>query len=122
MHNATLDARCFDLCQAIYDPSTSFRDQAEAVLAFGIGMPAEDASYTKLREVAIHFETPASWARAVGTTRLGMSLAARNVATWTDYRGLDPETTSQYWIPVVATDNAAEPLPRRYSLRITATK
>ena len=122
MHNATMEARCLRECQAVYDPSTSFRDQAEAVLAFGIGMTAEDASFTKLREVSLHFEAPDAWARAVGTTRLEMSLAARNVATWTDYRGLDPETTSQYWIPLAAVDNAAEPLPRRFSIRIAATK
>jgi hypothetical protein len=123
MHNATMEARCIRECQALYDPSTSLRDQAEAVRAATgfLGMTAEDASYTKLREVSLRFEAPTSWARALEVSRLEVSLAGRNVATWTDYRGLDPESTSLYWIPLAAVDNAAEPLPRRISLRLTVT-
>lgn len=124
MHNATMEARCRRECQPLYDPSTSLRDQAEAVRAATgfFGMTAEDASYTKVREVSLRFEVPTSWAHALGASRLEVSLAGRNVATWTDYRGLDPESTSLYWIPLAAIDNAAEPLPRRVSLRLTATK
>ena len=82
-------------------------------------MTAEDASYTKLREISLRFEAPNSWARTLGASRMEVSLAGRNVATWTNYRGLDPESTSLYWIPLAAVDNVAEPLPRRLSLRLT---
>ena len=122
MNNTTREMLCFRDCQALYDPSTPLREQAEAVMSSGRVFPPQDGSYTKLREVSLQLEAPLSWARALGTSRLNVSLAGRNVATWTDYPGLDPETTAMPWIPLVNEDNLAEPLPRRFSLRITATK
>jgi TonB-dependent Receptor Plug Domain len=119
MDNRTTAERCFSECQALYDPSTSLRDQAEAILAPGSTRTVvQDASYTKLREISLRIQTPASWARALGGSRLSVSLAGRNVATWTDYSGLDPETTSLPWIPLANEDDAAAPLPRRFLLRI----
>jgi outer membrane receptor protein involved in Fe transport len=121
LYNQTLAARCLYIdvgCQAVYDPTTPLRDQAEAILA---GEPAafvEDASYTKLREISLRFASPAPWARALGASRLDVSLAARNLATWTDYRGLDPESTSGPWIPLAYVDDAAMPLPRRFLIRV----
>jgi outer membrane receptor protein involved in Fe transport len=116
-NNATMQGRCVRECQALYDPATSLRDQAEAMVATAIGPTVQDASFTKLREVSLRFDAPASWARALGATRLTVSLAGRNVATWSDYGGLDPETTSAPWIPLANFDNAANPLPRRFVIR-----
>ena len=119
MDNRTMAQRCSFECQALYDPSTSLPDQAEAILAPGSsGTVVQDASYTKLREISLRIETPASWARALGGSRLSVSLAGRNVATWTDYAGLDPETTSLPWIPLANLDDTAAPLPRRLLVRI----
>ena len=118
MNNVTMQERCTRECQALYDPSTSLRDQAEAMLApGGTGGTLQDASYTKLREVSLRFEAPSSWAQALGASRLGISLAGRNVATWTDYGGLDPEVTSAPWAPLANFDNAAMPLPRQFIVR-----
>ena len=81
-------------------------------------MRLEDVSYTKLREIALRFAAPASWASALGASRLDISLAGRNVVTWTDYSGPDPESTSEPWVPLASLDNAAMPLPRRFLLRV----
>jgi hypothetical protein len=119
MNNGTMEARCFQECPALYDPSTPVRDQANAMLALhGIGTMVQDASYTKLREISLKIETPASWAGALHGSRLAVSLAGRNLVTWTDYAGLDPETTSAPWIPLANSDEAAAPLPRRFLVRI----
>jgi hypothetical protein len=115
MHNSTMEMRCFTRCQALYDPSSSLEAQAEALLAPWI---VEDASYTRLREISLRLTTPARWAHALGSSRLDLSVAARNVATWTNYAGLDPEATSLPWIPLAQVDNAAMPLPRRFLVRI----
>ena len=124
VHNATMEARCIQECQGLYDAATSFRDQAEAVRGPTrfLGMTAEDGSYTKLRELSLRFEAPSSWAQTFGASTVEISLAGRNLATWTDYSGLDPESTSRYWIPLAAIDDFAQPLPRRVSIRLTATK
>lgn len=119
MYNLTRWRRCFFQCLALYDPSASLRDQAEAMLASGgSGAAVEDASFTKLREISLRIDAPASLARALGGSRLRFSVAGRNLATWTDYSGLDPEPTSFAWIPLASIDNAAMPLPRRFVARL----
>jgi hypothetical protein len=50
-----------------------------------------DASYTKLREVAVSYTLPASWYRFGGLSHATIGVAGRNLHTWTKYPGLDPE-------------------------------
>jgi TonB-linked SusC/RagA family outer membrane protein len=53
----------------------------------------EDGSFVKLREVSVAYRMTAPWVRnvlAMGT--LEIRLAGRNLFTWTDYSGIDPET------------------------------
>lgn len=82
------------------------------------GSTVQDASFTKLREVSLRLEAPRSWARALGGSRMTIALAGRNVATWTDYGGLDPESTSRSWIPLSGIDDGSTPLARRFILRV----
>lgn len=89
-------------CQAINDPTADQWLQARAIAARtagaapgGAGATAagyiEDASFMKLRELTFTYSAPESWARALRATRLNFTLAGRNLATWTDYTGIDPE-------------------------------
>ena len=55
----------------------------------------QDASYTKLREVSVTYALPAQWAEMVNAGALSLSLAGRNLYTWTDYDGLEPEASFQ---------------------------
>ncbi len=50
-----------------------------------------DASYTKLREVAVHYTLPQRFANVGRFSRAVIGLAGRNLHTWTDFPGLDPE-------------------------------
>lgn len=120
MDNVTMRARCFRECEGLYDPATSLRNQAETFLAssFSTGTSVLNAGYTKLREISLRVDGPAQWARALGGSRLAITLAGRNIATWTEYRGLDPETTSSPWIPLASIDDAATPLPRALIVRV----
>jgi hypothetical protein len=45
----------------------------------------------KLREVSVTLLAPNDWARRVRASNLSLTLAGRNLATWTDYTGFDPE-------------------------------
>ena len=56
----------------------------------------EDASYVKLREVALTWRVPPTvLGRAPGRVRdASISLSGRNLVTWTDYTGLDPEVSN----------------------------
>ena len=56
-------------------------------------MYLEDGSFVKLREVSLTLDIPARYyGRLSGkVTNLRLQLLARNLATWTNYWGLDPE-------------------------------
>lgn len=56
----------------------------------------EDASFVKLREVTLSYALPEQWlARLWGEARTAqLSLSGRNLLTFTDYSGLDPEVSN----------------------------
>jgi hypothetical protein len=51
----------------------------------------DDASFAKLRELSAAYTLPERWARAMGASRAQVGIAGRNLITWTDYGGLEPE-------------------------------
>ena len=84
-------------CAELYDPATSLERQAALVALRNYGSAAgfvEDADFTKLREVSITFGLPQRFARRVRTQALNVTLAGRNLKTWTKYTGLDPEVNA----------------------------
>jgi TonB-linked SusC/RagA family outer membrane protein len=53
----------------------------------------EDGSYVKLRELSLGYTLDTDWVRrTIGLTSLDLRVAGRNLKTWTDYTGYDPET------------------------------
>lgn len=70
----------------------------ERISGFGVFTKQyiEDASYVKLREVSLTWRVPVNLlARAPGRVRdASISLSGRNLVTWTDYTGLDPEVSN----------------------------
>ena len=54
-----------------------------------------DASYTKLREISLSYNLPTSFASRLGAARASVSIAGRNLHTWTNYKGLEPEASFQ---------------------------
>jgi TonB-linked SusC/RagA family outer membrane protein len=52
----------------------------------------EDASFVKLREISVSYTFDQPWvARTLGMSSIDVRVAGRNLKTWTDYTGLDPE-------------------------------
>jgi TonB-linked SusC/RagA family outer membrane protein len=104
LFNNTRSNRCTgstasSFCAERWVPGQSLADQAaiQAVLK-GISNAGfiEDATFTKLREVALTLTAPTSLTRRFGFREDGLSLtlAGRNLKTWTDYRGFDPEVNA----------------------------
>ena len=52
-----------------------------------------DASFAKLRELSATYTLPARWASTLRASSASLSLAGRELHTWTRYEGLDPEAT-----------------------------
>ena len=50
----------------------------------------EDASFAKLREVAVDYALPSAVAERLGLSGVNLRIAGRNLKTWTDYTGLAP--------------------------------
>ena len=101
VYNSTAQFRCavFLNCQAANDKSVGLAEQARAMASAraNFGLDASDAGYVedgtfwKLREVSLTATAPSSWARRVGVSDLSLTVSGRNLATWTDYTGFDPE-------------------------------
>jgi hypothetical protein len=84
-------------CRGLYDRNAPLELQAAAVAASG-GQSVftgfyEDGNFTRFRELSVAYTLPASWARSVRADRWNVILTGRNLAVWTPFTGLDPETT-----------------------------
>jgi hypothetical protein len=82
----------------------------------------EDASFIKLRDVTIRYSTDAQWLRKVGASRMELELVGRNLKTWTDYTGYDPEI-NMFGLSTVerGTDFAVYPNARTIGLGVRLT-
>ena len=73
----------------------------------------EDASFVKLRDVTLRFQASGAWLRSIGASGMQVELVGRNLYTWTDYSGYDPEV-NMFGLSTVerGTDFAVYPNPR----------
>ena len=80
----------------------------------------EDGTFVKLREVALTIPIGVSLASRIGARGASLRLAGRNLYTWTDYTGLDPEVNLFSESTVArGVDFATVPLPRTFSAGLT---
>ena len=77
----------------------------------------EDGSFVKLREAAIRYTIDPSLVRRFGVEGATLSLAGRNLHTWTKYTGIDPEI-NLFSANTVArgVEFGTSPIPRMFSL------
>jgi TonB-dependent starch-binding outer membrane protein SusC len=78
----------------------------------------EDASFTKLREVALSLTLPPRFAGRVGAASAVLTLAGRNLHTWTNYSGLDPEVNAGAQSNFSTADFLTAPQVRYFTARI----
>ena len=113
-------------CSGVANPEAALGLQARVVAlrdhpARTDGGFWEKGDFTKLREVALTFNAPKSWVqrRFIRADRLSITVAGRNLGTWTRFTGIDPE---QSLFTGGASDNIQEPFqavppPTYYTLR-----
>ena len=116
--------RCaFGICQEAFDKNTPLADQA-ANLAINFGTDApyvEDATFTKLRELSFTLIAPESMRRMVGGRSMELTIAGRNLHTWTKYRGFDPETNSTPSGNFAVSDFLTLPPTRSWTARVNVS-
>jgi TonB-dependent starch-binding outer membrane protein SusC len=79
----------------------------------------EDGSFIKLREIALQWDVSQALASRLRARAASIRLAGRNLYTWTDYTGLDPEV-NLFSAQTVArgVDFATTPLPRQFTISL----
>lgn len=82
-------------CSGVSNPNATLEEQAAFIAQRFLGSGAlyvEDADFIKWRELAVRLGTPTFLSRKFPTLEgASLTLSGRNLATWTDYSGLDPE-------------------------------
>ncbi len=105
-----------------YNPS-SLEEQAAQIALHTANSYAgfiEDASFVKLRELAMTVGLPDNFAQQMGVNGLSITVAGRNLATWTDYKGFDPEVNYQGQANFTTADFSTMPPNRLWTIRIDA--
>ena len=94
--NRRVRCHLFNLCRENYFPK-EFSPVTVGTITSGayLGDLVNDASYTKLREISLNYNLPAPFASRFGASRAAINLAGRNLHTWTNYSGLEPEASFQ---------------------------
>jgi TonB-dependent starch-binding outer membrane protein SusC len=113
----------FGTCQEAFDKSMPLADQA-AALAIALGTDAgyiENADFTKLRELAFTLIAPDRIAQRFGVQNLDFTIAGRNLKTWTDYKGFDPEVNATAGNNFVTQEFLTLPPSRTWTARINVT-
>jgi TonB-linked SusC/RagA family outer membrane protein len=116
LFNANEFLRCggvAPLCDAVYNRagySTLFLASiASSSIAANVLEPfMQKASFFRLSEVSVGYQLPPTWLRPLGVNSAKLSIAGRNLHTWTSYRGIDPESRAG------ATDQALIPPLQRF--------
>ncbi|HKH90763.1 MAG TPA: TonB-dependent receptor, partial [Gemmatimonadaceae bacterium] len=82
-------------CRENFFP-TEFDARRIASIAAGgtlVDFAIVDASFAKLRELSASYTLPDRWAATLRASRASVSIAGRELHTWTRYGGLEPEAT-----------------------------
>jgi hypothetical protein len=106
----------------VQTPSASnLAQQAAAYAATNEGVFTgffEDASFTKLREVALTLTMPQMVAARLGAGSASLTFAGRNLKTWTNYSGIDPELNAGAQSNFTAADFLTVPQVRHFTARL----
>jgi TonB-linked SusC/RagA family outer membrane protein len=111
----------FLICRDLNDPNTPLADQARAIGTywyFSWWGYLEDASFWKLRELSATFMAPDAWAQRFRLEGLSLTLSGRNLATWTNYTGLDPEVNFAGQDNFTTADFQSAPPVRHFTARV----
>ena len=125
LFNSTEEFRCgFGICRGLHDPASSLEDQARSIASGVLGNDAgymEKADFIKLREVSLSYTVPSKIAQRIGASTASITLAGRNLKTWTDYSGFDPEISGGGQANFNSFDFLSQPAVRYWSLRFNLT-
>jgi TonB-linked SusC/RagA family outer membrane protein len=122
--DTTIRCAIFRICEVNVNPQ-KFSPQYVANAQNGSALVIvdqfiRDASFSKLREVSASYTLPDRFARYTRAGRAVVTLAGRNLHTWTSYTGLDPESRANL-SSAAQFDQAITPSVAQFITTITLT-
>jgi len=116
--NLTRRTRTLDLVTLdVVDPAADTLQRR--ILLSGAGAQwIEKADFVKLREISASYTVPSRFTRAMGTQEVILTVSGRNLHTWTDYTGTDPEVNAAVSDFTLAETNSIPPT-RRVTASVT---
>jgi len=128
LYNNTERIRCDTRinCRGNVDPTAPLWEQARAVAVrqhpsrtvYGF---LEDADFLRIREVSATWTMPDRWAHLIKAQRAALTLAGRNLAVFTDYTGIDPESGYFSTLSGNQNDFQSAPPPSYFTFRLNLT-
>jgi TonB-linked SusC/RagA family outer membrane protein len=120
--NFTERFRCvsFGSCFAANSASAPLNEQARYIAGL-MGTDygyIEDASFTKWRELSVAIGVPPRFVSRLGFNGATLTLAGRNLHTWTKYTGLDPEINENGGFNFSTDEFLSQPQVRYYTIRL----
>jgi hypothetical protein len=98
-YNNTERIRCVSRanCNGLMNPNASFEEQAMVVATRDHPQRTlagffQKGDFLRFREMSMSVRAPERWAAMMRASSAQFVLTARNLAVWSDYRGVDPET------------------------------
>jgi TonB-linked SusC/RagA family outer membrane protein len=93
-NNLRIRCQIFNTCLERMYPETTDPKALAGMQTNGtiVDWVINDARYAKLREISLTYDLPELYVARVGARSSSVSVAARNLHTWTPYSGLDPES------------------------------
>jgi hypothetical protein len=106
---------------AVQQPTSAnlFQQAAAQAATFGYnGGYIEDASFTKFRELTLSLLLPQRFAARFNAAAATLTLAGRNLHTWTKYSGIDPELNAAAQDNFATADFLTFPQVRFFTARL----
>ncbi|HSH45737.1 MAG TPA: TonB-dependent receptor, partial [Longimicrobiales bacterium] len=93
--DGNMRVRCvfYVMCEENWFPERFDPVRVAGVQGGYVDAMVDEADFMKLREVSLAYDVPANWAGRLGASGATISLAGRNLATWSDFSGLEPESS-----------------------------
>ncbi len=89
-----------------------------------VSLDIEDGGFVKLREISVGYTFEGGWVNSIfGFSSLDLRVAGRNLHTWTNYTGVDPETSLLgSATPVQGIDYFNNPQTRSFVFSVTMNR
>src|SRR5690606_34103873 len=104
------------------NPSNRYpRANATPMAAIMSDHQIEDGSYLRGKDVTVAYDLPSTWLRRIRSSALQVAVGAKNVFTFTNYSGFDPEV-SRFGANNLSmgADYGTYPMPKLYTISLKA--